>query len=108
MIQKAIDTDEGSSSKHSFCIWFDVTIQTDASGLNDPVWLKATSNTAGIDADDTDFNLNATSPEQLSSDSSGSTTVKFNLVGSPKIWVESSDTCVTTSVGADNISTFNF
>ena len=36
------------------------------------------------------------------------TNVKFNLVGSPKIWVESSATCVTTSVGADNISTFNF
>jgi hypothetical protein len=108
MIQKAIETEEGSSSKHSFCIWFDVTIQTDASGLNDPVWLKALGNTAGIDVDDTDFNLQATSPEQLASDGSGLTNVKFNLVGSPKIWVESSDTCVTTSDEGDGVVSFNF
>lgn len=108
MITKAIDQEEGSSSKHSFCIWFDVTIHENNIGTNDPVYLKALGNTDGINADDTNFNLQATSPEQLASDSSGQTNVKFNLVGSPKIWVESSDTCVTTSVGEDNISTFNF
>jgi len=101
-------TGQGNTSKHSFCYWFNVRkFAGGAVNPSDNVVLKSNTTDNGINATDTNF-MSVASNEIANWDGQTGNNANMQIIGDPKIWVESSTGCVTTVEGEGDLRNFNF